>query len=214
MNYKLINKETNEEHICTRVEIDGFEYYVSDGIAKNGDRLYLLRDSLLGNSGDIIKVVSTSSINSRTDIIKANGDTHWFASDTEYQRKWEWKLIIATNNPSIDIPKVEDAVEELAKIHANKVWGIYVNDVDEDSNDTRGGNSESDFKAGYKQSQSTHPYSEKDMIEFAEWCLLRKWNFNGSTKTWWSELYAALFPTTKELLQVFKDQQTKTIYFR
>ena len=30
MNYKLINKLTGEEHICQKVTIDGFDYYVSD----------------------------------------------------------------------------------------------------------------------------------------------------------------------------------------
>lgn len=35
--YKLINKQTGEEHICQKVTIDGFDYYVSDVHAVSGD---------------------------------------------------------------------------------------------------------------------------------------------------------------------------------
>jgi len=30
MKYKLINAQTKEEHLCDKVTIDGFDYYVSD----------------------------------------------------------------------------------------------------------------------------------------------------------------------------------------
>jgi len=30
MKYRLINKQTGEEHLCDKVTIDGFDYYVSD----------------------------------------------------------------------------------------------------------------------------------------------------------------------------------------
>ena len=30
MKYKLISKTTGEEHLCDKVTIDGFDYYVSD----------------------------------------------------------------------------------------------------------------------------------------------------------------------------------------
>lgn len=32
MKYKLINKTTSEEHLCDKVTIDGFDYYLSDEI--------------------------------------------------------------------------------------------------------------------------------------------------------------------------------------
>lgn len=32
MKSKLINTQTKEEHLCEKVTIDGFEYYVSDDI--------------------------------------------------------------------------------------------------------------------------------------------------------------------------------------
>ncbi len=112
--YCLINKITNEKHICSKIVIDGFDYYVNDDIAKQNDKLYLLRDSLLGKIGDIITIISTRS--SHTEIFKANGDKHWFASNTEYQREWNWKKILATTNPNIDIPKVIDEVVEVEEI--------------------------------------------------------------------------------------------------
>lgn len=37
MKYKLINKTTKEEHICDKVKIDGFDYYVSnEQVFENG----------------------------------------------------------------------------------------------------------------------------------------------------------------------------------
>lgn len=42
----------------------------------------------------------------------------------------------------------KEYIKQAAEEHANKVWGIYVDDVDEDSNGTRGENSTSDFIAG------------------------------------------------------------------
>ena len=39
MKYRLINKQTNEEHLCDKITIDGFDYYVNDFISDevNGD---------------------------------------------------------------------------------------------------------------------------------------------------------------------------------
>lgn len=34
MKYKLINKQTKEEHLCEKVTTDGFDYYVSDAYGK------------------------------------------------------------------------------------------------------------------------------------------------------------------------------------
>ena len=40
------------------------------------------------------------------------------------------------------------SIEDAANSHAKLVWGVYVDDVDKDANDTRGGLSKKDFKAG------------------------------------------------------------------
>jgi hypothetical protein len=37
MKGKLINKQTKEEHLCDKITIDGFDYYVSDVHAVSGD---------------------------------------------------------------------------------------------------------------------------------------------------------------------------------
>jgi hypothetical protein len=158
--YKLINLKTKEEHLCDKVTIDGFDYYVGDGEIKLNDpitdkyRVWFWRDdcSLLGR-----------------------------------------KKIIATNNPHIDIPKVVDEVEELAISY-------------EKSFTDNGVTIKADFKAGYNKSQETHPFSEEDMIEFLNYyqktCLLA---FNSSGQNHGK--------TTKELFQLWKEQQPITLYY-
>lgn len=105
--------------------------------------------------------------------------------------KWDFK-ITATNNPNIDIPKVVGEVQELAKqehVYNHK----SVNEIS-----FRLG-----FEEGYNKSQETHPFSEEDMIEFAEWIVRMDWN----------ELSVVYEKSTKELLQLWKEQQTKIIYY-
>jgi hypothetical protein len=79
-----------------------------------------------------------------------------------------YKVIIATINHSInlDVPMVivEDEVEKLAKLHAEKVWGVYENDIHPDVHitDTLGEISQKDFIAGASQQKGTH--SDKAML--------------------------------------------------
>ena len=80
MKYKLINKQTNEEHLCDKVTIDGFDYYVSD--EKLIPNCYVFDP--IRNRITVIYLVSKKGEN--------------FGA----------KKVIATNNPSIDIPKVVD----------------------------------------------------------------------------------------------------------
>lgn len=163
MKYKLINKTTGEEHICEKVVIDGWDYYVSDNHAVSGDfALY---------AGHVTKKLV---------------DTEWTTGD---------KKVIATNNPSIDIPKVVDEVEELAeKIIPNLIRRQYV---------------KIGFIAGYNKSQKTHPFSEEDMIEFAEWLTLN----TNSTSIHGEYIYKNVRRVTKELIQIWKEQRTKTLYY-
>lgn len=37
MKYKLINNQTKEEHVCEKITIDIYDYYVSDDIINTGD---------------------------------------------------------------------------------------------------------------------------------------------------------------------------------
>lgn len=167
MKYKLINKTTKEEHLCDKVTIDGFDYYVSDELPK-------LNDVVITSVGNIHYIKDNSK-----DFI-------------EYISKLG-KKIIATTSPNIDIPKVVDEVEELSE----KFIGCKYEDI-EDSIDQIGYDS---FKRGYNKSQETHPFSEEDMIEFAEW--RRDFEFTEEFSRYEKE----------ELLQVWKEQQPKIVYY-
>ena len=99
-----------------------------------------------------------------------------------------WKKAVATNNSSISIPQVVDKVDQYTMAQNYAI-------------ETKSPNREAHrqgFVKGYNKSQETHPFSEEDMIEFA--------------------LYVATAPnapykTAKELLQLFKEQQPKTVYY-
>ena len=95
MKYKLINKQTNEEHLCDKVTIDGFDYYVSD--EKLIPNCYVFDP--IRNRITVIYLVSKKGEN--------------FGA----------KKVIATNNPNIDIPKVVDDIEGLAIEYLNDNYG-------------------------------------------------------------------------------------------
>lgn len=101
------------------------------------------------------------------------------------------KKVIATNNPAIDIPKII----ELPKKLAENTYGIEIDS-------SRGGkpydqqlDRKNGFISGYNKSQETHPFSEEDMIEFAKYCNLKD------------------DVSVKVLLQFWKEQQPKTLYY-
>ena len=164
--YKLINTKTKEEHLCDKVTIDGFDYYVSS---------------------DKIKELEPDD---RYATIVENPRRIVFY--TKHIQDTFSKVVICSNNPNIDVPKVVNKVEKLAKeqwgnVHRTGILG---------------------FIEGYNKSQETHPYSE----EFFDWIDKEeipredgKWikYFNGKDN----------YLTTKELLQLWKEQQPKTIYY-
>ena len=173
--YKLKNIKTNEIHLCDKVTIDGFDYYVSD------TKIFELKPddkyaTIVENRRRI--VFYTKHIQSKDNVV------------------------IATNNPNIDIPKVVNKVEKLAKeqwgnVHRTGILG---------------------FIDGYNKSQETHPFSEEDMIEFVEWCQkpcledLRQPNvvYISSGNFYW---YKHKKYTPKELLQLWKEQQPKVLFY-
>jgi len=164
MKHKLINKQTGEEHICDKVTIDGFDYYVSDEIPKEGD---------IASIPGYASLVVVGSID---DMPYSEPHRNWqgLFCDTcfDVEKVSEFKKVIATNNPNINIPKVVDEVERLAYEHCDKV---IPKDVTRSLHYS--------FKCGYNKSQETHPNSDEDTIEFAEWSQLCKWNFNGLART-------------------------------
>ena len=160
--YKLINTTTKEEHLCDKVTIDGFDYYVNDETPEH-DNYITYKNQLF--------------------IIK-NGDNELFHLS---------KKVIATNNPNIDIPQILEEPNEtlIHQIAADLGYRMLPDDLEEG------------IKAGYKESQETHPFSEDDMVEFAEWIVRMDWN----------ELSILYEKSTKELFQLWKEQQTKKVYY-
>ena len=151
MNYKLINKLTGEEHICQKMVVDGWDYYVSDEIIEEGWKGTAYKKDV---KGQIFK--------------------HFYTTNDWYK---DAKKVIATNNPNIDIPKVVDKVEQLAhKYFAEERF----NWEQGNPNGLKSPQSLVEhynktftplFKAGYNKSQKTHPFSEEDMIEFAKFSI-------------------------------------------
>ena len=168
--YKLINQKTKEEHLCDKVTIDGFDYYMSD-------------NNCIGRKYGISKLNELIEIG-----------VHYDAT--------LYREIVATNNPNIDIPKVVDNIEQMSYDFGKR-------------NDTKRNNPYADgfvagcsfgFTNGYKKSQETHPFTEEDMIEFAEWLSKIRYGQleyfdDGNLKPF------------VELLQMWKGQRTITIYY-
>lgn len=154
MNYKLINRITGEETMCSKVVIDGFDYYVSQ-------ITYVDKSELFYNTFD--KTIQRS---------------------TNVQQAYWINKVIATNNPSIDLPKVVDA-----KILAKNNFGNW-----------RTIRQEIGFIFGYNKSQESHPYSEEDMKSFGKFCADYEYRCFGSK-------------TQEEMLQIWKEQQPKIIYY-
>ena len=180
--YKLINKTTGEEHLCEKVVVDGWDYYVSD--------------EDLG----INKPFWGYCWNWRNKINYFENGLSEYARGRNYLPPNAPKQkIIATNNPSIDIPKVVDEVEKFENEYfKNTSWGS-VNPK---------GHYEA-LRAGYNKSQETHPYSDEDMVEFNEWCN-KNYEFDNRCNHWF---HGNGYYTTKELLQLWKEQRTKTLYY-
>lgn len=94
MKYKLINNKTKEEHLCDKITIDGFDYYVNNEHKTN--TVYIPKD------GIIMEQVCDSTTEEYKQSVRIFGNkNHLF--------------VLATNNPNIDIPKVKEMSDYLAK---------------------------------------------------------------------------------------------------
>ena len=180
MEYKLINK-TGETRLCNKVTIDGFDYYVGDEIQLGANNVWVATKSR----------VFKFEINMA--VVKSNMP----------------RIVIATNNPNIDCPKVIGEVNEIKKnlYFYKQVMNPY----------ETGGQSytvyEKGFIEGYNKSQETHPFSEEDMIEFSEWCANSHYHYYFDGEKWsWGNSHKQHYCSTRELLQLWKEQKPKTIY--
>ena len=163
--YKLVHaKKQDTEHLCDKVTIDGFDYYVSDEIIKDV-RPYNGEWQI--EKGYILNKLPT------------------YLTDLS-----ECRLVIATNNLNIDIPQILEEPNEtlIHQIAADLGYRMLPDDLEEG------------IKAGYKESQETHPFSEDDMVEFGKYAHNDAFSLSN-------------VKTFKELFQLWKEQQTKIIYY-
>ena len=162
--YKLKNIKTKEEHLCDKVIIDGFDYYVSDEIIKDV-RPYNGEWQI--EKGYILNKLPT------------------YLTDLS-----ECRLVIATNNLNIDIPQILEEPNEtlIHQIAADLGYRMLPDDLEEG------------IKAGYKESQETHPFSEDDMVEFGKYAHNDAFSLSN-------------VKTFKELFQLWKEQRIKTVYY-
>ena len=181
MKYKLINKVTQEEHLCGKITIDGFDYYMT-----YPEKCCIQKEG---------KTVMNKGCMERNHCEK----------------------VIATNNPNIDIPKVVNEIEKLAFDYHEQVKRNYYSTGQK----AQLPKSNKEFQAmgdgfidGYNKSQEMFPFTEEDMIEFAEWCQ-NQYFYSTVEKKWSTEfkIYDGVLYTTKELLKIWKKQQPKIVYY-
>lgn len=161
MQYKLINEKTKEEHICTLVTIDGFEYYIQ----KNNNSKY--------------PDMFTYYLDIETNEIEFEGDGDDFINPN-------WREIIATNNPNINIPKIIDKVSNLSlQLGLN----MYIR---------RNYDFEYGIIIGYNEAKDTYKFTEEDFLNFTEYYKNNVWLMKN---------------TNKEILDIWKEQRIETIYY-
>lgn len=172
MKYLLKQNKEDKGIFCEKVTIDVFDYYVSDEIQLGTNNVWVATKSRVFKFEMFMGVIK---------------------SDMP-------RLVIATNNPNIDIPKVVDEVEiVMSKYVINPNEHLWVKSV-------------------VRQFQSTYANSDEDMIEFNEW-IVNNWSPNGRNGCWDSiELNSKKEPkylvdSTKELLQIWKSSQPKIVYY-
>lgn len=184
--YKLINKTNNEEHLCEKVTIDNHDYYVSDEPTKSGDWWYNLHDNKTGRYGE-------NQIN---------------IPQSPYVKR-----LIATTNKSIDAPQVIDELGWLEVAIINEDEEIQSNKNYQPTSWYNG------VMLGYNKHAETHSNSDEDVIEFYKWVNQPHPDdsrqptavYVKGIDKWW---YNHNKYSSKELIQLFKDQQPKVIYYK
>jgi hypothetical protein len=165
--YKLINRKTGEETICTRVAIDRFDYYIL-GLPKYDEWVLEL---------DTFNIGRVTYLN------------EGLCRTIQFEKLiYKCRQVIATNNPSIDIPRVIDET-------FTKSFEYFV------SRDKCDSDSMIHFSKGYNTHAETHTLNDDEVIEFSDYVGF-----------YYANVHNPVVPT-KELLQLFKEQLTKTIYY-
>lgn len=185
MKYKLINSVSKKETICDKVTIDGFDYFVSNE--------KINEETLFVDNNKLFKCRNIFEIGIEDD----EGLLHKFENSEK---------VIATNNPNIDIPQVVDIVQQLASDVVNNNTSL-ITDREKISCFTG-------WIDGYLKSKETHSNSDEDMIDFKNWWL--KLNIEWFDNTEDGDIYRfnnGKKVTDKELLQMWKEQQPKVVYY-
>jgi len=191
--YKLINKTTREETICTKVVIDGFYYYCSDDKILNDEPYISLETNYATDPKERYVLYYLG--------VGLNGKNP--------------KKVIATNNPSIDIGQVIDEIEINAMdILKNKWWHLYTFGYPKKPFPTTYEYDLNNVKGGLYKSLETHTLSDDEVVEFlnfeSQWLADNKYR-NGLFE--YKPYGIGKDVSRKELLQLFKEQQIKTIYY-
>lgn len=195
MKVKVINKNINQQFDCEEVEIDGYKYYIDYFQPIEVGKWYISNQS----PRLCVKIKE-----GKYPYIHLNN------KGEEIADFYRWKgVIICSNNPNIDIPKVVDEVEKFIKKTFYKEDGINFKRSTIGADDLING-----FKIGYNKSQETYSFSEEDMIEFAEFVA----KYSDKNKNYKGEMLYAQSKydgaeRTIDLLQLWKEQQPKIIYY-
>ena len=204
MKVKVINKNINQQFDCEEVEIDGYKYYIDYFQPIEVGKWYISNQS----PRLCVKIKE-----GKYPYIHLNN------KGEEIADFYTWKgVIICSNNPNIDIPKVVDEVEDLdilkSKWYDNQeedrseAFVFQYSGIVDDA-------LEKGIIIGYNKSQETHPFSEQDMLDFVLWKDENKFSVISTKEDWVSELleYSGCVYTTKELLQLWKEQQPKVLFY-
>lgn len=187
MRYKLINKQTGEEYLCDKVTIDSFDYYYIDELIPHNP-----------NGGTNGNFICLSEIISNKDYGVKLGDKYYVSPFVKNVGQCGGcRKLIATNDPNIDVPKVLIIKECECNL------ALYP-DQEEICKDFCN-----------NKSQETHPFSEEDMIEFGQWVSHNDWVYLPSKNYWVNEEQEELEQKlkSKELLQLWKEQKPKIVYY-
>lgn len=183
MKYLLKKDEQDKGVLCDKVNIDGFDYYYIDELI-----LYNPNGGTNGNFVCLSEIISNNEHGIKL------GDKQYISPFVKNVGSCGGcRKIIATNNTSIDLPKVVELLDYETKKYS---------EITEELQRVIG------FALGYNKSQETHPFSEEDMIEFANWVQTNYYCVE--INIWLKE---GNYYTIKELLQIWKEQQPKVIYY-
>lgn len=190
--YKLINKTTREETICTKVVVDGFDYYepiVKTKPSLNDYYIVALYDVEMNETIVFEKVKSINEI--------------WINNESvETSRHIKnCRKILATNNPSIDIGQVidEDSID-----FSLEIQGYFEDDTfnrTKPVNEIRIIDYNNGLVEGYNIHAQTHKLSDDEVLEFVKFVNKKDYE-NG---------YGLI--DREKLLQLFKEQLPKIIYY-